>query len=513
MALEANLLKAVELWRGLRGGARAIRKVHEHRHRFVAVLIFFIPLVAYWLSLSHDVGSKDVAEMQGVPYLLGIPHPTGYPLFVVLGWLWSHAVTYDTLAFRMNLFGAVCMAATALIGTFTAIRMGAGPVTSMGAFLSFAFTRVVWFHGAQADAQDLALLFAALTLYFLIGWLREMRSSDLILASGSFGAALAAHPFSLWLLPCFIVAFIARARNLSFSNVGASVMACALLLAVYAYLPIRATAIEQHPVDAIQMLAPPASRVYWDVNAPNTGSGFLTEVSGVQFGGANLWRSLGNPVTWTNTGRAIYHTIHDAYHIVYVVIVVLGVLTLLSARRLAGTVMLLAGAITATVLAVVLQSIEGDPSRYAMPLLFIAALFASGTTVWFTGTVDVRRWIYALTMIGIAVYLAIGSSGVAAQQRNATSRPLITWVAKNVPQRAIVVTPWADATSLAYAAYADGSLAGRTIVASHPLALASQYATWSKREPVYVVSPLRIADPRFRQVGKPSLGRMVYHFL
>ena len=51
-----------------------------------------MPAAIYIASVSHEPASWDTAEFQGVPYILGISHPTGFPLFALLGFVWSHLV-------------------------------------------------------------------------------------------------------------------------------------------------------------------------------------------------------------------------------------------------------------------------------------------------------------------------------------------------------------------------------------------------------------------------------------
>lgn len=492
-------------------GYHAIRTAHHHRHRFVVGLAFLIPFITYFLSLSHDVASRDLADMQGVPYLLGIAHPTGYPLFVLLGWAFSHAIPIGSLAFRMNLFGALCISLTCVVGVITALRIGIGPVTSLGAFLCFAWARTIWFHGTQADSQDLALLFQAMTIYYACGWLIHARNRDIIATAASLGAAIAVSPISLWLIPAVAFAKLVRLRSITFAGGGAALMAFVLLLCCYAYLPLRGAEIEQHPVDAVQMMAPPATRVYWDTNAPGTREGFINEVIGVTFGATPLWRNAVNPANWLGYLRSLYGTVHGTYDIVFVVVAALGIIPLLQ-RRSTICGMLLIAALSAAFVALALAPGEGDPSRYLMLLLWIVALFAGGITAEFRWTVDPRRMVWALILLGNAIYLVGSSSSVAAQQRSVSSRPLITWLAQSVPANSIVVAPWSDATTLAYGAYADGSFGGRTIVAAHPRELVSSYAAWSQREPVYVLSPASFSDARFRQVGNPTLGETLYRF-
>ena len=61
----------------------------------------------------------DSGELVTAVHLLGIPHPTGYPLYVLLGKLWTLLVPVGSIAFRMSLFSAACAAAGSLSGAST----------------------------------------------------------------------------------------------------------------------------------------------------------------------------------------------------------------------------------------------------------------------------------------------------------------------------------------------------------------------------------------------------------
>ena len=77
------------------------------------VLAFALPLSAYVATLVPGVDFWDTGELQTVPYILGIAHPTGFPLYVLCGWLWSHLVVVGTVAYRMNLLSAFAVAISA----------------------------------------------------------------------------------------------------------------------------------------------------------------------------------------------------------------------------------------------------------------------------------------------------------------------------------------------------------------------------------------------------------------
>ncbi|MBV8372075.1 MAG: DUF2723 domain-containing protein, partial [Candidatus Eremiobacteraeota bacterium] len=84
---------------------------------------FLVPAIAYVASASHEPASWDTAELQGVPYILGISHPTGFPFYVLLGYAWSHAVPLGTIAFRLNVMSGIAMAGAAAIAYGTALEL------------------------------------------------------------------------------------------------------------------------------------------------------------------------------------------------------------------------------------------------------------------------------------------------------------------------------------------------------------------------------------------------------
>ena len=73
----------------------------------VAALAGVLALGVYVRSLAPGLLWGDSAEFQMAAWLGGFAHPTGYPLYLMLGWLWTHLVPLRDPAFRMNLFSAV----------------------------------------------------------------------------------------------------------------------------------------------------------------------------------------------------------------------------------------------------------------------------------------------------------------------------------------------------------------------------------------------------------------------
>src|SRR5215218_2866378 len=71
---------------------------------------FFVFLALYVRTAAPSVLSGDSAEFQLAAPLLGVPHPTTYPLYVLLGKLATLVIPFGDLAWRVTLISSVCAA-------------------------------------------------------------------------------------------------------------------------------------------------------------------------------------------------------------------------------------------------------------------------------------------------------------------------------------------------------------------------------------------------------------------
>ena len=74
-----------------------------------AVGAFAIAAVVYVRTLLPGVSFGDWAESELLLSRLGILHPTGYPLYSIVGWFFS-LIPFESVAWRANLLSAVAAA-------------------------------------------------------------------------------------------------------------------------------------------------------------------------------------------------------------------------------------------------------------------------------------------------------------------------------------------------------------------------------------------------------------------
>jgi hypothetical protein len=255
-------------------------------------------LLVYRTTLLPGVFAWDTAEAQAVLPLLGTMHPTGFPAYVVLGWLATLVLApLGEPAFRVNLFSAMLVAGA--VGTVVVLlrRLQVPLLVAVAAALGLALTPVTWAIASAADAHALHLLLLALLALALVRWAdlvgrregdpgdaRAARRADraLVLAAALFGVSLGNHALALLLLPAIGLYVLAvdgsalRRWRLVLACAAAAIGVAALL---YLELPLRAGPF-------------PATLVY---GRPDTWSGFWEIVLARQFQG-EFEGVLGDPV-------------------------------------------------------------------------------------------------------------------------------------------------------------------------------------------------------------------------
>ncbi|MBZ0286541.1 MAG: DUF2723 domain-containing protein [Anaerolineae bacterium] len=130
-----------------------------------ALGVFALSLVIYALSLSPGVFSWDSAELTLGIYTQGIVHATGYPLYLILGRLFTLLPLSADFAIRANLFSAFCGALTVALLYAVNLRLFKNPLIAMTSALLFGLAREIW---AQAVVAEVYTLHTALTAGILL---------------------------------------------------------------------------------------------------------------------------------------------------------------------------------------------------------------------------------------------------------------------------------------------------------------------------------------------------------
>ncbi len=211
------------------------------------------PLAVYLWTLAPTItwrhGGSDSGELVSAVVVGAVAHPPGYPLYLFLGRLAYLLFPFGDAAYRLNLFSALCMAASSALVALAArsiccslhVRGTAAALVALTAGLGFGFAPLVWSQALIAEVYGLAMLVQAALLLALVRWSLSPRSAQgwLELSALLAGLALAAHTMLVWTVLGAFVLGVMRVRQIVGSR-RASIVPLLFLLGLlpFALLPL-----------------------------------------------------------------------------------------------------------------------------------------------------------------------------------------------------------------------------------------------------------------------------------
>ena len=227
-----------------------IQKIKNNVEYTLAVVLFFLTFFVYFSTMAPTVSFWDTGEFIATSYILGIPHPPGSPLFLLIGKLFSLFPISSDIAFRINIFSPIISAATISLlflicnqfierlNNYTTdnsiLKFGSSFIAS----LTFAFTHSHWFNAVEAEVYALSGFMTALVVYLTMLWSKNRQKSDhiiyLIIIVYLMGLAIGIHLLNLLTIP-----FIALIIYFSINKFSMKTFFITTLLAFFVFLLIQ----------------------------------------------------------------------------------------------------------------------------------------------------------------------------------------------------------------------------------------------------------------------------------
>jgi hypothetical protein len=202
--------------------------------------LFLAALGLYVATLSPGLLPADAGELQLAAARLDVAHPPGFPLYTMVGWLFTR-LTPSNPAYGLNLFSALTMAASVAMVGRAARRVTGEAWAGIAAAVAFAVAASVWVTGTQASIRPLMALFTALVLDALLAFYKSRQQGALVYLGASLGAGIAHHPSLTFLAPIAAASLLAFEPGLLRTpRRWVAPLAAALAgFLPWAYLPLR----------------------------------------------------------------------------------------------------------------------------------------------------------------------------------------------------------------------------------------------------------------------------------
>ena len=129
-----------------------------------AALVALALLAIYGASLAPDVTFWDAGEFIAAGETLGVPHPPGTPLYVLVLAAWSQVLSWLPTALATNLVSAVCTAAACGVGALLLAPRSGSVLPAVAGALCAGTMSTVWLNATETEVYATTLALAVVTL-------------------------------------------------------------------------------------------------------------------------------------------------------------------------------------------------------------------------------------------------------------------------------------------------------------------------------------------------------------
>jgi hypothetical protein len=153
----------------------------------LSVVSAVISLIIYGITKAPTVSFWDCGEFIASAYILGIPHPPGYPVYVILGRFMSMLPLSSEIAVRVNLLSVLGGAAAVFVAYWLIVRIVAGSrdeipegrsrigigVGALAGSLIMGFSNTFWSNAVEAEVYTLSMFLMLLVNLLAFMWARN----------------------------------------------------------------------------------------------------------------------------------------------------------------------------------------------------------------------------------------------------------------------------------------------------------------------------------------------------
>lgn len=208
-------------------------------------LLALVSLVLFLGFQAQGIFTGDSGDVVTAAVIAGIPHPPGYPLYSLLGWLASH-LPFGTLSWRVTLLSSVPhAAAVGLIYAFIYRLTGKNILAALFGAAAIGANYLFFLYSVTPEVFALFDLFAILLWYLLIVWRDTKKVNFLFAASFVYGLSLSHHHLMLFFAPAIAYFLYAHRSRIAGKTIRRTAFFVMVLFGLgfipYVYIPVAAS--------------------------------------------------------------------------------------------------------------------------------------------------------------------------------------------------------------------------------------------------------------------------------
>jgi len=158
-------------------------KSFDKTNAYFGAFVFFFTLIIYRLTVAPTLSYWDCGEFIACSYILGIAHPPGSPLFIMIGRIFSVLPIASDICFRINILSILSSAGAVLFGYLSVVRIirywftdsdivGPGKyipyIGGIVGSLFMAFATTYWANAVEAEVYGPAMMIMTMILWLML---------------------------------------------------------------------------------------------------------------------------------------------------------------------------------------------------------------------------------------------------------------------------------------------------------------------------------------------------------
>ena len=207
-------------------------------NRLMALVVLAISFVTYWRTIAPTTSFWDCGEFITCSYILGVPHPPGAPLYLLIGRVFSMIPKWlvEDIGLRVNLISAITSAITVMLTYLIIVRLiklwRGEPkrtedhvilyVSGVLGSLAFAFSDTFWFNAVEAEVYAISMFLTALVVWLALVWVEKADEPGsgryLLMIMFCLGLVLGVHLLGILALPAITLMIFFKKSKRSFNE-------------------------------------------------------------------------------------------------------------------------------------------------------------------------------------------------------------------------------------------------------------------------------------------------------
>jgi hypothetical protein len=225
-----------------------VQSINRRIEWILGGFVFLVSFLVYFSTVAPTTSFWDCGEFIASSTILGVIHPPGAPLYLLIGRLLTMIPLFKDIGLRVNVFSVFISAVTVLFTyliIMQLIRRWRGSAKTwedrwilyasalIGA-LGFAFTDSHWFNAVEAEVYSFSIFFTAIVIWLALYWgERSEKAGSMLLIFFIFylfGLATGVHLLNILTFPFVLL--------IAFFHDNKTVRHLLLLLTVQAAVPL-----------------------------------------------------------------------------------------------------------------------------------------------------------------------------------------------------------------------------------------------------------------------------------